>query len=279
MRTVASFLLGLLALVAVAATAPGLWFERTIVDESGYVALAGPLGEDPEFRAALAETVTDGVVEGAGLDGAAGRLAEPVVRRVAEQMTQLNGFDAAWAETSALSHRLNVTDIPPAELDGRLGVDLTPMVNLVADAANRRLGTQLSAPGDLVVAFGTPEQRDLLDRARDLSSWSWVLLGASVVLVVACLLVARRRGTTLALLGAGLIVVAVVEMALVITGGDQAVDEAAATAGFGRTLMTHLHDAIVTSYGTWMVALGAAGVLAVVVGLVVRLRSGRAQTA
>lgn len=273
MRSLVSFLLGFVALVATAVAVPGLWFERTVMDESGYVALAGPLGEDPEFRAALADTVATGVVRGAGLEGASGRIAEPVVQRVADGMTDLAGFDAAWTETNRLSHRLNVTDIPPAELDGRLGVDLTPMVTLVADAANRRLGTELRAPGDLVVAVGTPEDRKRLDRLRTVAPWSWGLMGVAVVAAVTAVLSARRRGTALIALGGGLIAVAALQMVLVATGGDRAVDEMTTSTAFSRALVEQLHDAVVGSYGVWLVALGAVGVVSVVGGVVVRVRA------
>ncbi|MBW9214843.1 hypothetical protein KV102_08305 [Mumia sp. zg.B53] len=272
MRTVASFLLGLLALVAVAGAAPGLWFERTIVDESGYVSLVAPLGDDPEFRTALADTVADAVVSDTGLDGVAGRAADGVVRRVADGMTELSGFDAAWTEVNTLSHRLNVTDMPPAELDGRLGVDLSPMVDLVVDAANRRLGTQLQGPTDLVVAVGTPEQRDVVDRLRELAPWSWALGGAAVLLFAGAVAAARRRGTALVLLGLGLVAIAAVEMILAVAGGDRVVDEVAAGAGFGRSLMEQVHDEAVRSYAVWMAALAIAGAVSVVSGLVVRSR-------
>ncbi|WP_370617325.1 hypothetical protein [Mumia sp. Pv 4-285] len=273
MRAVASCLSGILALLAIAVGLPGLWFERNVVSESGFVALAGPLGDDPEFRAALADTVADGIMTRAGLDGVAGRVAEPVVRNVADGMTDLPGFGEAWTRANVLTHRINVTDIPPAELDGRLGVDLTPMVDLVTDAVNDRLGTSLSAPGDLVVAVGTPEQRDRLDRARELAAWSWPLLGVGAVLAVACIALARRHLAALAWLGGGLVVVAIGEAVLVVTGGDWLVGEVASRAGYGQALGEHLHEAATASFGTWLIAAGLAGAAALIVGTVARIRA------
>ncbi|KAA1425117.1 hypothetical protein FE697_004365 [Mumia zhuanghuii] len=273
MRAVVSCLIGILSLVATAVALPGLWFERNVVSESGFVELAGPLGDDPEFREALADTVADGVIARAGLDGVAGRVAEPVVHSVADSMTDLPGFSAAWTQANVLTHRINVTDIPPAELDGRLGVDLTPMVDLVVGTVNDRLGTQLSAPGDLVVAVGTPEQRDRLDRVREWSSWSLPLLVIGVALAVVSILIARRRLTALAWLGGGLIAVAVAEAVVVITGGDWLVGEVASRTGYGQALAERLHDAALASFGTWLIAVGVAGALAVIVGLVARIRA------
>ncbi|MFD1824564.1 MULTISPECIES: hypothetical protein [Mumia] len=273
MRAFVSSLLGVLALVTAAVAVPGLWVERNIVDESGYVALADSLAEDPAFRSELASTVSEGVLRGAGVDGVRRQLAEPAVRRAAEGMTELSGFDAAWSEVNRQSHRINVTDIPPAELDGRLGVDLTPLVTLVADAANQRLGTNLRAPGDLVVAVGTPEQRTALDRVRDITAWSWAALAVALVLGVAAIVTARRRGTALIVMGAGLVVLAVVEQIAAVSGGGLVVDQVAQSAGFGRALMEQLHDAVVASYGLWMLVLGALGVVSVVAGVVVRVRT------
>ncbi|WP_262847734.1 hypothetical protein [Mumia quercus] len=273
MRAFVSFLLGLLALVATAVAVPGLWVDRNVIDESGYVALAEDLADAPDFRRELASTVSEGVLRGAGVEGVGRQLAEPVVRRVAEGMTELPGFDTAWSEVNRESHKINITDIPPAELDGRLGVDLTPLVTLVADAANQRLGTDLRAPGDLVVAVGTPQQRTELERVRDAAQWSWVALGGAVVLAIGAVATARRRGVALMALGAGLVILAVLLQVAVSTGGGLVVDHVAQNAGFGRALLEQLQDAVVASFGRWMLVLGGLGVVSVAVGAVVRVRT------
>ncbi|TNC49720.1 hypothetical protein [Mumia zhuanghuii] len=273
MRAFVSFLLGLGALVMAAVAVPGLWVERNVVDESGYVALASSLEDDAAFRTELATTVSQGVMRGAGIDGVGRDLAEPVVRRVALGMTELSGFDTAWTEVNRESHRINVTDIPPAELDGRLGIDLTPLGTLVADNVNERLGTNLRAPEGLVVTVGTPEQRETLDRVRDAAAWSWAVLGLALVLAVAAVVTARRRGTALIALGIGLVAMAVVQQVLAANGSEVVVDQVVERAGLGRALMEQLRAAVVASYGRWMLVLGAVGAVLAAVGAVVRVRT------
>ena len=58
MRTAASAILVILALLLAAVAGPSLWLQRHVVDEEGFVELASPLGNDTEFQKNLTALVS-----------------------------------------------------------------------------------------------------------------------------------------------------------------------------------------------------------------------------
>ena len=207
MRTVVSAFLALLALVITAAGLASAWLDENLVEESGFVALAAPLGDDGDFQAALADSLVEEVAANTGLPEQFDSFVEPLIRDAAGTVTGSSGYSAAWAETLRLSHAFTFAQAPdPSEpAPAILTLDLAPVVGLLADSLNGSLGVEVPIPADTTIDIGALERGGLLSSVAEVvQSWPLFLAGAAVLALLA-LVIARRRGTTLALLGLGLV--------------------------------------------------------------------------
>ncbi len=206
MRTLVSAVLALLALVVAAGGLASAWIDEHLVEESGFVALAAPLGSDPGFQAALAESLAQEVTATSGLPEQLQSFVGPVVLDAAGAVTGSSGYPAAWTETLRLSHAFTLAEAPgPGEAaPAVLSLDLRPVAELLADDIGGRLGVDVPVPGDTTIDVGSLERGGMLSGVADaVQGWRLYLAGA-VVLGLLAVVVARRRGTTLALLGLGL---------------------------------------------------------------------------
>ena len=207
MRTVVSAFLALLALVITAAGLASAWLDENLVEESGFVALAAPLSDDADFQAALADSLVKEVAANTGLPEQFDSFVEPLIRDAAGTVTGSSGYSAAWAETLRLSHAFTFAQAPdPSEpAPAILTLDLAPVVGLLADSLNGSLGVEVPIPADTTIDIGALERGGLLSSVAEVvQSWPLFLAGAAVLALLA-LVIARRRGTTLALLGLGLV--------------------------------------------------------------------------
>ena len=50
MRSFFSAIAAIAALLLAAVSVPAIWADRTVVNPDGFVAMAGPLGNDPQFQ-------------------------------------------------------------------------------------------------------------------------------------------------------------------------------------------------------------------------------------
>ena len=207
MRTVVSAFLALLSLVITAAGLASAWLDENLVEESGFVALAAPLGDDGDFQAALADSLVEEVAANTGLPEQFDSFVEPLIRDAAGTVTGSSGYSAAWAETLRLSHAFTFAQAPdPSEpAPAILTLDLAPVVGLLADSLNGSLGVEVPIPADTTIDIGALERGGLLSSVAEVvQSWPLFLAGAAVLALLA-LVIARRRGTTLALLGLGVV--------------------------------------------------------------------------
>lgn len=207
MRTVVSAFLALLALVITAAGLASAWLDENLVEESGFVALAAPLSDDADFQAALADSLVEEVAANTGLPEQFDSFVEPLIRDAAGTVTGSSGYSAAWAETLRLSHAFTFAQAPdPSEpAPAILTLDLAPVVGLLADSLNGSLGVEVPIPADTTIDIGALERGGLLSSVAEVvQSWPLFLAGAAVLALLA-LVTARRRGTTLALLGLGVV--------------------------------------------------------------------------
>ena len=76
-RSGASFLCWVVAVVAAIITVPTLWIATHVADEDGYVDFTRPFVADAEFRDAIVATITDDLFSQGGLPASA----KPVVER------------------------------------------------------------------------------------------------------------------------------------------------------------------------------------------------------
>ncbi len=212
MRTFLSAILALLALVVAAGGLASVWLDENLVDESGFVALAAPLGDDAEFQAALTESLAQEVTANTGLPEQFNSFVEPLIRDAAGAVTGSSAYPAAWTETLRLSHAFTFAQAPdPSEpAPAILTLDLGPVVGLVADNLGGSLGVDVPVPEDTTIEVGSVERGGLLSGVSDVvQGWGLYLAGAGVLALLA-IVIARRRGTTLALLGLGVAAIGIV---------------------------------------------------------------------
>lgn len=207
MRTLVSAVLAFLALAVAAGGLASAWIDENLVEESGFVALAAPLGSDPDFQAALAESLAREVTTTSGLPEQLQSFVGPVVLDAAGAVTGAAGYPAAWTETLRLSHAFTFAEAPgPGETaPAVLTLDLRPVAELLAEDVGGRLGLDVPVPDDTTIDVGSLERGGMLSAVADaVQGWRLYLAGAAVLGLLA-VAVARRRGTTLALLGLGLV--------------------------------------------------------------------------
>ena len=134
MRSFLAALAVILGLLLSAAAVPAIWVDRNIVQEDGFVALAAPLGKNPEFQKRLATAAVNSIDTGGAIPAQMAALVRPVLESAATSLTGLPGYPAAWEETLRKSHRLNFADPAPSARSGfrtSLTLDVAPLVALV----------------------------------------------------------------------------------------------------------------------------------------------------
>lgn len=266
MRSLLAFVLGVLALLTTAVAAPALWTERHVVENSGYVALADPLGRDPQFRIALGQALAEAVLQDAGLSPRARALARPAVLQGAQRLTRLDGFPDAWTETNRRSQALWFADNAKGRTANRLLVDVAPLSSLLVQDLPSAASSVITPPDRLLVEVGGPQERDAVNRLGLLDPWAYWLTAAAVALALLCLLAARRRSTAALALGLGTLVVAGALKIAAVVALPLAADRASASSPLG----SHLQDALVSagsaSFDDWLLVLAGIGLVAVVVG-------------
>lgn len=280
MRTFFSAILALLALVAAAGGLASAWLDENLVDESGFVALAAPLGDDAEFQAALTESLAQEVTANTGLPEQFNSFVEPLIRDAAGAVTGSSGYPTAWTETLRLSHAFTFAQAPdPSEpAPAILTLDLGPVVGLVADNLGGSLGVDVPVPEDTTIEIGSVERGGLLSGVSDVvQGWGLYLAGAGVLALLA-IVIARRRGTTLALLGLGVAAIGIVGL----LAGDWVPNAAVNLPGtnpvadvFVRGLAGRAGADIAES----SIAVIVGGLMALVIGVVGRRAFGRRRAA
>ncbi|MBP2215812.1 hypothetical protein [Arthrobacter sp. CAN_C5] len=210
MRTVGAALLVLIALILAGVALPGAWIERNLVQADGFVELAGPLGADPDFQARLTDALATEATAAAELPPAFAGIIEPLIADAAATVAALPGYPAAWDDTLRRSHDLSV----PTEVNVSTGVespqplrlDLTPVVSLALQEVGSGIGIEVPEPAETLIEIGPAEQQVALGQLAAISGlWPFLLTAAGMTALLA-LVLARRRGTTLALLGVGIAV-------------------------------------------------------------------------
>ena len=210
MRSFLAALAVILGLLLSSAAVPAIWVDRNIVQEDGFVALAAPLGKDPDFQKGLATAAVNSIDTGGTIPAQAAELVRPVLEKAATSLTGLPEYPAAWEETLRKSHRLNFADpasLPPeADSSTSLTLDVAPLVALAAKQISSQVGVPLEAPGQTLVSIGQTNQRQLVERVTAYSPLGYSLaVGAGVAFLLA-LLTARRRWKVLAGIGVGALV-------------------------------------------------------------------------
>lgn len=276
MRTAGSAFFVLFAIVLGVAALPAAWLAMNVVAEEGFVRLASPLADDGEFADALAGELADQATAGVGLPAEVEGAIQPLITELAAQVTLLPGFDAAWDESLRRSHVLTFEGSPEqvADTETAVTLDVAPLMSLVTSGIGEQIGVQAPAPEQTLIGLGGAREQQTVGRIEATAQLWPALAVASGVGAVLALLLARRRSTTLALLGLGVLLGA---GALWLAAGwapgfVTALPDTTAVAGLFRDALT---QRAADSFREWCLAALAAGVLLSVAGLVARLLTGR----
>ncbi|MEO8219895.1 MAG: hypothetical protein ABI563_03825 [Specibacter sp.] len=210
MRTAGSALLVIAALLLASVAGPALWLQRNVVDQDGFVALAGPLGSNKEFQDGLFSMVAAQSAASLNLPPQLQNLAAAVINSTAQSLHTDPGYPQAWTDTLARSHSLSLSAAGNKEIQGDLQLDVAPLVAMVANRVSKDVGVTIPTPEDVVVSLEQPQAARLLPMATTLGGWSGPMALIAVGLLVLGVLVARRRSLTAILAGAGLALVALV---------------------------------------------------------------------
>ncbi|MHA7263939.1 hypothetical protein ACX80W_12135 [Arthrobacter sp. TMN-37] len=206
MRTLASAFFGLSALALGAGALSAAWTESRLVDQQGFVDLARPLAADTEFQQALTGALAGEVSRGAGLPGPLQNLVRPALENAAISVTRMSGYPRAWEETLRISHRLTLSTAPadPTEpVPAVVSLDLKPLAGLLSKEVGTGLGINVPVPSNTTVEVGRLERGGYLSLVSRIAQlWPVFALGAGLCAALA-LTLARKRSTTLALLGLG----------------------------------------------------------------------------
>lgn len=275
MRTPVSALLALLALVVAAGGLASAWVDENLVDESGFVALAAPLGDDAAFQSTLVDSLTQEATAGAGLPEQVTAFLEPVIRDAAGAVTSSEGYPGAWNRTLRLSHDITFAQAPDPEepAPAIISLDLGPVTELLTENVEAAFPVEVPVPENTRIEVGSIERGGLFSGVADAVQHWGTYLAAAGVLAVLALLVARRRGTTLALLGIGVVLIGALGYLVAGQLPGIAVEATGANAVaqvFVQGLAQRAGADLATSSGPVIVA----GAIAVVVGVVVQFLAG-----
>lgn len=275
MRTFVSAIAVVLGVLLSALAVPAIWLDRNVVQEDGFVALAGPLGKDAEFQQRLA-TAAVGTIDTGTIPDALAGLVRPVLEAAAGSLTALPGYPAAWEETLRKSHRLSFAApaAAPAEPDtpSSLTLDLAPLVALATEELARTTGLPLTAPEQTLINVGEPEQRQLVERVSAYAPLGYSLaIGAGIAFALA-LVSARRRWSVLFAVG-----LAALALAGLWAAGSQFARDAAVGTASGNGLADMFKNAFVaaasSSFQSWVGGAAITGGVLVAAALVIRIAS------
>ncbi|POH56982.1 hypothetical protein [Arthrobacter glacialis] len=208
MRTAGSAILIIVALLLASVAGPAVWLQRNVVEQNGFVALAGPLGSNKEFQDGLSTMVATQTTASLDLPPQLKELAAAIVNSTARSLYTDPGYPQAWTETLARSHALSFAAAGNKEIQGDLQLDIAPLVAMVAARVSEDVGVTLPTPKDVVVSLEQPQVARLLPLATTLGGWSVWLAVIAVGLLVLGVFVARRRSLALIFVGVGLALVA-----------------------------------------------------------------------
>lgn len=275
MRSFFSAIVALAALLLAAISIPAIWADRTAVNQAGFVAMAAPLGSDPQFQQALAsataKTVTGQLDAMPGLQ----KIIAPIINDATKNLATDPGFGAAWTETLRRSHELTVVDpASNANDQGALNLDVAPMLQLVINKVSAGLGQPLQAPQQLLISLGSSSQRMAIVRLAEFSPLGIWLAGGAVLAFALALVIARRRSTTLALIGLGVAIIAGAWKLLLEVVSKNVLDSAGGNPV--ADLFKQQYVSVVSAnFDMWIIYALFAAALLILVGLLARVMARR----
>ncbi|MCF8588596.1 hypothetical protein [Gordonia liuliyuniae] len=270
MRSVASGLFTVVAMIAVIIAVPSMWVSQRVVSTDGFAASAGDAARDSQVQDYFAEKVAASVEEQTSVP-----LAGTVVEPLAREYTRSDGFVQDFQEIARQQHDWLFTAPGPETDTHVMDVNVTPMVNRVLASAN--LPTEVTV--DRPIYIGIDQHRltagSMESTGRLVSATSWTAVIVAAVAAILALLIANRRSTVLAWLGVGVLLSAAGAFGIAQYIRWLAGDKAADTDEAARRTVEVVADGVSSDLIRTSAIVGAVGVLVIVAGLLLRVVGGR----
>lgn len=177
---------------------PATWLHDHLVERDGFLAITGPLADDPEFQRTLSDSAVEKIVGDERVPGWIQERLTPLAEQQAATLTGTEVYATLWTATMAELHHALFTP-GASELD----VDLGPAIDRILAPVEERLPIDIPRPDDATVTLATIPDVPLLPALPTVTPWAVWAGPAALVLVAAALLIAAHRRTTLALAGLG----------------------------------------------------------------------------
>ncbi|MCF8603321.1 hypothetical protein L5I01_08100 [Gordonia sp. HY442] len=270
MRSVASGLFTVIAMIAVIVAVPSMWVSQRVVSADGFTASAGDAARNPEVQDYFAQKVTASVEDQTSVP-----LAGALVKPLARDYTRSDGFVQDFQDIARQQHDWLFTAPGPDTDTHVMDVNVTPMVNRVIESASLPVPVTVDRP----IYIGIDQHRltaGSMESTGDLvTSTSWISMIVAIVAAALALLTANRRSTVLAWLGVGVLLAAAGAYAIAQYIRSLAGDKAADTDEAARRTVEVVADGISSDLVAVSLVVGAAGALVVVAGLILRGVAGR----
>lgn len=282
MRTLFSAFAGIVAVVLCFVAVPGLWLDRNVVSEDGFVQMVSPLGSEAEFQEQLAEATAQTVIEDASLGPALTEMVRPLAQQAAENLTENPQYQQAWEETLRSSHELTFPDdsgstggsgTQEADTSAAITLDIAPIVSLAAQEAAAAVGVEVPVPEQVLIEVGGSNQQTAIAMVQDYADLAVPLAIAAAVAFALAMLIARRRSTTLVLVGIGVAIAAGL-WKLAAEYAVRQLETSQDANALADLFKAYFADVAESSFNEWIVAGAGAGAVMILVGLIARIFAG-----
>lgn len=270
-RSFTAFLLGLIAVLATVVAVPAVWADSHIVDQGQFTEMMAPLGRDQAVQDAMAVEIAQQVQRLMTEQGDS-RPPMRLVQPVAERFVRSDAFPPAFSTAVASIHTwLFVAPTAEQRLAGATvaEIDLAPMIRHIVDT---EADLEITVPARVTVDLSAAgNSRDLFRAGRlepiaaAVSRTSWIAPLVALVAGIGALLLARRRGFPLMLIGIGVAVGAGVTWLLCGVAPSMVVSAAGGADSMTAVIAGAATERVTGSLTPWVLAEAAvAGALALV---------------
>ncbi|WP_420041946.1 hypothetical protein [Gordonia sp. MP11Mi] len=274
MRSIASGLFTVVAMIAVIIAVPSMWVSQRVVSVDGFAASAGDAARNTEVQDYFAEKVAASVEQETSVP-----LAGAVVEPLARNYTRSEGFVQDFQEIARQQHDWLFTAPGPDTDTHVMDVNVTPMVNRVLASTN--LPTEVAV--DRPIYIGIDQHRltagSMESTGRLVSATSWIAVTVAAVAAILALLAANRRSTVLGWLGVGVLLAAAGAFGLAQYIRSLAGDKTADTDEAARRTVEVVADGVSSDLANLSLIVAIAGALVTVAGLLLRIVGGRRRSA
>jgi hypothetical protein len=203
-----------LGLVVVPLGSLGIWTSRDLLHTDSFVSLANDVVQEQDVKSALADRIVEEIVT------LAPRLAvtQPLVKRGTVTAIGTSAFQTVFSGAATQMH----TQLERGDDELSLHLDaVLPIIRTSVAELDPRVAQLVPRTGLPSITVVRRSDVPVLWRGVDLArTLSWVLPALALVLLAAGVLLARRRGRALVVAGVGVVVMAIVVIALLGVGRD-----------------------------------------------------------